>query len=252
VIIIKSSIIPSSHIIMIASTETTTDNSMPKAGDLSLVHMALDIVEDKEGPSQLDSFLRFPISDTDSSISSLPTLDQVSLDSEEDDDSSLSSNLFADEREYVQNGRRSIFRQYWEKVGGAPSLRRELEPFALSENIPADKTHEVDGSKTPSSPASDHSRRRNIFNKTCWSQSLPALTSQSNSTERKLRKIQSSSVFQHQKPKQSCLRQGRFSSDQLLPASSSSSVHFDPHADVKVFSPPVEIYASVGWSAWFA
>jgi hypothetical protein len=249
---------------MIASTETTTDNSMSNTGDLSLVHKALEVVEDNEGmdhSSDLDSFLRFPISDMDSSTSSLPTLDQVSACSEgdDDDDSSLSSDSFADERESLENGRRSIFRQYWEKVGGAPSLRRELEPFALfseeinkSQSISAGKTYEEFDCKTHSSPATDNSKRRNIFNKTCWSQSLPALSSASNLPERKLRKIQSSSVHQHRKPKQSCLRQGRFSSDQLLPTSSSSSVHFDPHADVKVFSPPVEIYASVGWSAWFA
>jgi hypothetical protein len=249
---------------MIASTETTTDNSMSNAGELILVHKAVDIVEDNEGgdhSSQLDdSFLRLPISDMDSSTSSLPTLDQVSVCSEGDDDSLLSSDSFADERESLDKGRRSIFSQYWEKVGGAPSIRRELEPFALcaeekykSESIPSDKLHEEDGLKTDSAPASDNCRRRNIFNKTCWSKSLPALTSRSNSPERKLRKIQSSSMSQHRKPNQSCLRQGRFSSDQLLPASSSSSVHFDPHAaDVKVFSPPVEIYASMGWSAWFA
>ena len=239
---------------MIAST----DNSMMSNTVLcSLVHKALEVVEDNEGvdhSSELDSFLRFPISDMDSSTSSLPTLDQVSLSSEEDDDSSLSSNSFADERESLENGRRSIFRQYWEKVGGAPSLRRELEPFALfaeeiskSEIKPTGNTYE-EGIST----ASGNSRRRNIFNKTCWSQSLPALSSASNSPERKVRKIQSSSVRQLRKPKQSCLRQGRFSSDQLHPTSSISSVHFDPHADVMVFSPPVEIYASIGWSAWFA
>jgi hypothetical protein len=248
--------------IMIASTETAIDNSMANTGDLSLVHKALDVVEDNEGvdhSSGLDSFLRFPISDTDSSTSSLPTLDQVSVCSEEDDDSSLSSNSFTDEPESLENGRRSIFSQYWMKVGGAPSIRREHQPFPLfaeeimkSESERTDKIYEEGDSETHSSSASDNSRRRNIFNKTCWSQSLPSLTSVSNSPERKLRKIQSSFVHQHRKPKQSCLRLGRFSSDQLLPASSSSSVHFDPHADVQVFSPPVEMYASVGWSAWFA
>jgi hypothetical protein len=253
---------------MMACIENTSENSMADAGALSLVSMAVVIVEDEEGvdqSSQLASFLRFPISDMDSSTSSsLPPLDQVSDCSEGDDDSSLSSDSFADERESPEKSRRSIFNQYWEKVGGAPSLRRELDPLALfageiieSANKPTDKAYERALKEGDSKmPASDNSRRRNIFNKTCWSQSLPALTSSSDSPERKLRKIQSSSVLQRRKPKQSCLRQGRFSSEQLpldeSESSSSSSVHFSPHADVKVFTPPVEIWASGGWSSWFS
>lgn len=236
---------------MTTSTETIFESSRSNACDLTMVKNALAIVEDEEGvghSSQLDSFVRFPISnmDSDSSSSSLPPLDQVSLSSDEDDDSSLASSSFADEPESAKKGRRSIFNQYWEKVGGASSIRRELkalfaEEIIKSENKPTDKT----------SPASDNSRRRNIFNKTCWSESLPALTSVSDTAERNLQKIRSSST-----PKQSCLRQGRFSSDQLLrdesESSSSSSVQFNLQADVKVFTPPVEIWASVDWSAWFA
>jgi hypothetical protein len=245
---------------MIAPTDSTSEITRSDAGDLGHVHMALNIVEDKDS-SQLDSFLRFPISDMDSSTSSsLPTLDQVSVCSEEDDDSSLSSTCSADERGSLEKGRRSIFSQYWEKVGGAPSIQRALftEESVKPENKPTDKTHEKGDSETHSFPASDKSRRRNIFKKTCWSESLPALTFPSNSPERKLRKIQSGSVLQRRKPKpkQSCLRQGRFSSDQLLleesESSSNSSVQFNLHADVKVFTPPVEIYATIGWSTWFA
>jgi hypothetical protein len=245
---------------MIASIETTSNNSSSNATDLSLVNMALDIginiVEDKKGvdhSSQLDSFLRFPISSMDSQISPLPTLDQVSVCSEgDDDDSSLCSNSIADERESLEK-RRSIFNQYWEKEGGAPSLRR-----IKSENKATDKTHERRGnSKTLSSPSSDNSSRRNIFNKRCWSESLPVLPSLSKSpAERNLRKTQSSSVLQGRKPKQSCLRQGRFSSDQMpldeSESSSESSVRFSPHADIKVFAPPAEIWASSNWFAWFA
>jgi hypothetical protein len=246
---------------MNASIETTFDNNMSNAANLSLVNMALDIgidiAEGKKGvdhSSQLDSFLRFPISGMDSPTSSLPTLDQVSVCSEGDDgddDSSLCS--IHDETESLEK-RRSIFNQYWEKEGGAPSLRRQLEP-QLTKTY--ERTHQLGGSKTHSSPASDNSRRRNIFNKTCWSESLPALPTLSKSpAERNLRKTQSSSVLQGRKPKQSCLRQGRFSSDQLpldeSESSFESSVRFSPHTDIKVFSPPVEIWASSNWFAWFA
>jgi hypothetical protein len=241
---------------MIAPTEATSEITRSDAGDLSLVHMALNNVEDKES-SRIDSFLRLPIPDMDSSTSSsssLPTLDQASDCSEEDDDSSLSSTSSADEREIMEIGRRSIFSQYWEKVGGAPSIRRALfdDESMKSQNKATDKAYKEGDPATHSSSASEKSKRRNIFNKTCWSESLPTLTLASKSPERKLRKVHSGSVLQRRKPKQSCLRQGRFSSEQLLEASSNSSVQFNLHADVKVFTPPVEIYASVGWSSWFA
>jgi hypothetical protein len=239
---------------MITPTETSSEITRSDAGDLSLVHMALNTVEDKES-SQIDSLLRFPISDMDSSTSSsLPTLDQVSACSDEDDDSSLSSTCSADGRECLEKGRRSIFSQYWEKVGGAPTIRRALfdEGSINSDSQPADRAYQQKDSETHSSSASGKSRRRNIFNKTCWSESLPALALATKSPERKLRKTQSGSVLQRRMPRQSCLRQGRFSSEQLSEASLNSSVQFNPHADVKVFTPPVEIYASVGWASWFA
>jgi hypothetical protein len=255
--------------VMTASLGTTgtSDNKRKRSNvcDRRLVNVALDILKKGvDSPSQLDSFLRIPC--VSPSASPLPPLDPVTICSDWDDESSLSSLSLADERGSREKGRRSIFNRYWQTKGGTPLLRREPLSLSLYESTEdsAEKTYERSlgyqegDSQTRSCPASDNSRRRIIFgNNTCWSQSLPALTSLSDSAERNLRVTQSSSVLQSRKPKQSCLRQGRYSGDQRLllddsESSSRTSVRFSPKADVKVFTPPVEIWAPGGWSDWFA
>jgi hypothetical protein len=191
------------------------------------------------------------IIDFDSLLSSrsLPPLDQVTVCS----DSSVSS---VSSTEETEPRRRSIFHGYWEKKGGAAScLRRESpEPeesadhstssddcntyeriLKINEGIPNSLRRDPDES------------RRSIFGVCYSSSSAPELGL---IKQTGVRKTQSAPTLE-KKPVGSCLRQSRFSG-QRARRQSDPSVSFSSQVDIVVYERPKELWASDGWSNFFA
>jgi hypothetical protein len=243
-----------------SSTAQNKRGQVPEVCALDIVNMALNVVEDGvDHTSLLDWGLRFPDTVKTDELS-LPPLDSVTVHS--DDDSCASS--ISSFGEHTSSGSpespRLIFTKYWEKEGRS-SIRFERPlTFSPKKTLDSDDESSTDnayerpneGQEEATKSQSSNSKRRKIFNKTCWSESQTAL-SLSNPATRNLRKAQSSGAL---RPKQSCLRCNRYSRGQQMSdaseGSSKSSVRFSSNVDVKVFKPPTEIYATTGWSNWFA
>ena len=190
------------------------------------------------------------------SLSSLPPLDQVTVCSEIDSASDVSS-VSSDEEDNSTSSQspvapRAIFGRYWEKKGGAPALLKvpctthEGDKGSCSANTYERtlKRHEAP------SPQASPSTRRSIF-KTLVSESVPALSLiASMQQQEQLRKTHSTSALR--KKRSSCLRRSRLAEAPSRTSSSDLSVSFSAKVDVVVYQQPIERWAANGWSDYFS
>jgi len=204
-------------------------------------------------PIQLSDF-------QDETSSSLPPLDQITVCSTacDDDNSSLSSMSSAGH--CAQDVKpRTLFKSYWETSGSFRSLKSVSVPVKeLSFTSPEVDTtvaityehtlelREISVPRTESTPRT----RRRIFGQLVCSDSLPLFPSLN--LHKDLREIRSASALTHKKPKESCLRQSRFSGQRRRDSDASdASVSFSATVDVVFFEPPSEQWAPAGWSDRF-
>ena len=210
----------------------------------------ITVAKEVEGDDQADPIASFLSSDIISlSSSSLPPLDQVTVCSSEHDCDSVSS-LSSDECDQSpQCSRRSFFKNYWDKKGGAPVFSRILAPSNDHEDasLSSDRDNESCAAntyeRTLKVKEAPTTNRRKVF-----SLSEPALN-QIELRREHIRKTKSTSA----QGKPSCLRQSRFSLTSPRPRSESEAqVTFSSQVDVMVYERPKEVFAGDGWSSYFA
>jgi hypothetical protein len=217
-----------------------------KLCDLPLESSRDQLHNDKEfeQDSQLDS------------ISSLPRLEQSTVCSSCDDDSSFSS-MSSDEAFYQEAKQRSIFGVYWNKHG-CKSHQSAAKTEELSRST-QDSGEATSGTKacelstelpekTVDKCQSSPNVRRRIFGQ--LSKSSPTLSLLTATVDVDMRRSKSASSL-HSRPKGSCLRLTRFSGCERRTSDASSSVTFSPKVDIVLFQTPSERWAADGWTDWF-
>jgi hypothetical protein len=189
------------------------------------------------------------------SISSLPRLEQSTVCSSCDDDSSLVSSMSPNDAVYQEAKQCSIFGAYWNKHG-CRSLQSaaQTEDFSRSTQDSGEATSTTKAcelsielpEKTVDKCQSSTKLRRRIFGR--LSESSPTLSLLTASVDMNMRKSNSASSL-HVRPKGSCLRPTQFSGCERR--SSDASVTFSPKVDIVLFQTPSERWAADGWKDWF-
>lgn len=195
----------------------------------------------------------------DRSLSSLPLHSLPLLDATtcSEDESSISLSSLSDDdcqesHTESSTSTRSIFKDYWDKHGDMGSLQRCAVSPPLPQQILLDDSTTPTYEQVIRAQEQPKLHRRRIFGSRCWTQSCPTLPE--SSMYRDLRKTRSTSALSRSKSTSSCLRSGRYSAPAVEETSESSeaSVSFNPKVEVKYYEPPVERWAALGWSEFFA
>lgn len=222
----------------------------------------IDVAKEvQEGDDEIHALASFLSRDGSFSSAFIPPLDQVTVCSSEHDTESVSS-VSSDEDSCDEAtsrcSRRSLFKNYWGKKGGAPvfsspppsndqeAASRITDDRQNDEDNESCGTYErtlkVNEALPPAAP-----RRRQIFSSSFVSE--PSLGRVVLRREQ-LRKTKSTSAL----GKPSCLRESRFSPTSSPRQRSESEAHvsFSSKVDVMVFQRTREVWAAKGWSDFFA
>lgn len=232
------------------SDPMTPSNSDPKASRSHHFSECLQAVLDacQEDHKAFSSESKHKMTRRLRSASPPPPVDEITTCSD-DESASISSVSSAEGDEStpskLSTRPRSLFGSYWDKSSDMRSLGR---PLALSRallipHLPSEEDSQDCYERTLREVQEEGSpSRRQIFSRSCYSQSTPSLARSPRTVN--FRKTKSVSALETSLP--SCLRTRQESKAR------SQSVSFQEQVTISVFEPPKEIWAPSGWSNWFA